>query len=136
MIRNTPAQASFCQFSYGLIANLKIVTGRLAIGWLRSLVQNWFDSAVKSSGAVSPAMRASASRTPVMTPARAALQGHGHDDPPLRRAERIGRLAQRVRDQRQHVLGRADDDRDDDQRQRQHAGQAGEDCFARATTTA
>ncbi len=73
MIRNTPAQASFCQFSYGLIANLKIVTGRLAIGWLRSLVQNWFDSAVNSSGAVSPAMRAKASRMPVITPARAAL---------------------------------------------------------------
>ena len=44
VIRNTPAQASFCQFSYGLIANLKIVTGRLAIGWDRSLVQNWFES--------------------------------------------------------------------------------------------
>ena len=73
MIRKTPAQASFCQFSYGLIANLKIVTGRLAIGWLRSLVQNWFDSAVKRSGAVSPAMRASASRMPVRTPARAAF---------------------------------------------------------------
>ena len=72
MIRNTPAQASFCQFSYGLIANLKIVTGRLAIGWLMSLVQNWFESAVKSSGAVSPAMRANASRMPVITPARAA----------------------------------------------------------------
>ena len=73
VIRKTPAQASFCQFSYGLIANLKIVTGRLAIGCVRSLVQNWFDSAVNSSGAVSPAMRASASSTPVITPARAAF---------------------------------------------------------------
>ena len=51
------------------MANLKIVTGRLAIGWLRSVVQNWLDSAVNSSGAVSPAMRATASRTPVTTPA-------------------------------------------------------------------
>jgi hypothetical protein len=31
------------------------------------------DSAVNSSGAVSPAMRATASSTPVMTPARAAF---------------------------------------------------------------
>ena len=72
VIRNTPAQASCCQFSYGLIANLKIVTGRLAIGSLRSEVQNWLFSAVNSSGAVSPAMRATASRMPVTTPARAA----------------------------------------------------------------
>ncbi|MNG22934.1 hypothetical protein D3C84_1074800 [compost metagenome] len=54
------------------MANLKIVTGRLAIGWLTSAVQNWLFSAVKSSGAVSPAMRATASSTPVTTPARAA----------------------------------------------------------------
>ena len=71
-MRNTPAQASCCQFSYGLIANLKMVTGRLAIGCARSEVQNWLFSAVNSSGAVSPAMRATASRTPVTTPARAA----------------------------------------------------------------
>ena len=74
VIRKTPAHASFCQFSYGLIANLKIVTGRLATGPLRSEVQNWFDSAVNSSGAVSPAMRAKASRMPVSTPARADLR--------------------------------------------------------------
>ena len=65
VIRNTPAQASFCQFSYGLIANLKMVTGRLAMGCDKSLVQNWFDSAVNSRGAVSPAMRATANITPV-----------------------------------------------------------------------
>jgi len=59
VIRNTPAQASFCQFSYGLIANLKIVTGRLAIGWLMSLVQNWFESAVKSFYFSNPIARAS-----------------------------------------------------------------------------
>ena len=73
VMMNTPAQASFCQFSYGLIANLKIVTGRLAIGLPRSLVQNWFDSAVNSSGAVSPDTRASASKMPVITPAQADL---------------------------------------------------------------
>src|SRR5262249_11353729 len=32
VIRNTPAHASFCQSLNGLIANLKIVTGRFAIG--------------------------------------------------------------------------------------------------------
>src|SRR5574337_749886 len=72
VISSTPAQASFCQLSYGLIANLKIVVGTLAIGWLQLLFQNWLPSAVNSSGAVSPAMRATASSTPVTTPARAA----------------------------------------------------------------
>ena len=52
---------------------MKIVTGTLAIGSLMLLVQNWFDSDVNSSGAVSPAMRATASSTPVTTPARAAF---------------------------------------------------------------
>ncbi len=46
--------------------------GTLAIGPLMSALQNWLLSAVNNSGAVSPAMRATASRTPVMTPARAA----------------------------------------------------------------
>ena len=69
----TPAQASSFQFSYGLIANLKIVTGRLAMGSARSADQNWLFSAVNNSGAVSPAMRASASSTPVTTPACAAF---------------------------------------------------------------
>lgn len=40
VIKNTPAQANFCQFSYGLMANLKIVTGKLAMGWPRLDVQN------------------------------------------------------------------------------------------------
>src|SRR5262249_17810536 len=72
VIRNTPAQASFCQSAKGLMANLNMVTGRLAIGAPRSTDQNWLDSAVKRSGAVSPAIRATASSTPVSTPARAA----------------------------------------------------------------
>jgi hypothetical protein len=38
-----------------------------------SRLQNWFDSAVNSSGAVSPATRAVASRMPVMMPARRAI---------------------------------------------------------------
>ncbi|MNT78137.1 hypothetical protein D3C72_2173450 [compost metagenome] len=51
---------------------MKMVTGRLAMGLLRSAFQNWLFSAVNSSGAVSPAIRATASSTPVITPARAA----------------------------------------------------------------
>ena len=54
------------------MANLKMVTGRLAIGAFMSTLKNWFDSAVKSSGAVSPVMRAMASSIPVMIPERAA----------------------------------------------------------------
>ena len=49
-----------------------MTTGRLAIGALRSVLQNWLLSAVNSSGAVSPLMRATASSTPVIMPARAA----------------------------------------------------------------
>src|SRR5262245_35149694 len=48
VIRNTPAHASCCQSANGLIANLKIVTGRLAIGWASETDQNWLESAVKS----------------------------------------------------------------------------------------
>ena len=47
------------------MANWKITTGRLAIGWSMLLVQNWLFSAVNSSGAVSPLMRATASKMPV-----------------------------------------------------------------------
>jgi len=49
-----------------------MVTGRLAIGPDRLDAQNWLLSAVKSKGAVSPEMRATANKTPVTTPARAA----------------------------------------------------------------
>ncbi len=54
------------------MANLKMVTGRLAMGELRLEVQNWLLKAVNSKGAVSPEMRATASNKPVTTPARAA----------------------------------------------------------------
>src|SRR6476619_1962572 len=72
VIRKTPAQAICCQSLKGLIANLKIVTGKFAIGSRTSRLQNWLDRAVNTSGAVSPAMRATASKTPVTMPARAA----------------------------------------------------------------
>ncbi len=72
VIRSAPAQASCCQFGYGLSANWKITTGRFAIGAFRLVLQNWLLSAVNSSGAVSPLMRATASSSPVTMPLRAA----------------------------------------------------------------
>src|SRR5947208_13212055 len=73
MIR-APDHASCCQFGYGLRAYTKITTGRLAMGAARLLLQNWLLSAVNSSGAVSPLMRATASSRPVRMPLRAAGQ--------------------------------------------------------------
>jgi len=42
------------------------------MGALRLVLQNWLLSAVNSSGAVSPLMRATASSSPVTMPLRAA----------------------------------------------------------------
>ena len=52
--------------------------------------------AVNSSGAVSPAARATASSEPVTSPGSAVGSTIREDDPPARRAERERRLAQRV----------------------------------------
>ena len=49
-----------------------MTTGRFAIGAFMSVLQNWLLSTVKRSGAVSPAMRATASMTPVSMPCAAA----------------------------------------------------------------
>ena len=49
-----------------------MTTGRLETGAFRLRLQNWLLSAVNSSGAVSPEMRATANSTPVIMPARAA----------------------------------------------------------------
>ncbi len=49
-----------------------MTTGRLAIGAFKLLLQNWLLSAVNSSGAVSPLMRAIANSNPVTMPLRAA----------------------------------------------------------------
>src|SRR5689334_4998153 len=56
------------------MANWKMTTGKLDIGALALVLQNWLLSAVKSSGAVSPEIRATANKTPVTMPARAARQ--------------------------------------------------------------
>ena len=49
-----------------------MMIGRDAIGALKLVERNWLLSAVKSSGAVSPLMRAMASNRPVTMPLRAA----------------------------------------------------------------
>src|SRR6201999_4434900 len=74
VISNAPLQASCFQYAYGLCTKLLIVTGRLAIVLFKLRLKNWFDSAVNSSGAVSPATRAVASSTPVIRPERAARE--------------------------------------------------------------
>ena len=73
MINSAAAQARDFQSSNGLIANWKITTGRFAMGAFMSGVQNWLLSAVNKSGAVSPDIRATARRIPVMTPPRTAF---------------------------------------------------------------
>jgi len=77
-------------------------------------------SAVNSSGAVSPEIRAMANSTPVMMPERAARYAHEHDHPPFRATQRRSGFAQAVGHQLQHVVGRAHHHRDhqDGQRER------------------
>ena len=48
-----------------------MVFGKFAIGCDMSVLKYWLLSAVNNNGAVSPAMRAKANSTPVMTPALA-----------------------------------------------------------------
>ena len=60
VINSTPAHASSCQSLNGLIAKRKMVIGRLAIGSARSVLQNWFDSAVKAARDAFPSWSATA----------------------------------------------------------------------------
>src|SRR6266542_327656 len=107
------------------MANWKMTTGRLAIGEFMLDVQTWLLSAVKSSGAVSPLIRATASRMPVMMPAFAARTVTSaitfHCGAPSGRG-----FAQAVRDQAQHVFRRADHHWNHDQGERHGAGPGGE----------
>src|SRR5215469_11597840 len=70
---STSAQphASCCQSGYGEIPFMNMTSGNAAIGDEIPLVQNWLPNAVKSSGADSPATRATESSAPVTMPARA-----------------------------------------------------------------
>src|ERR1700722_11190477 len=49
-----------------------MTTGRFAMGAFISLLQNWLLSAVNSSGAAAPLMRATANKSAVTVPLRAA----------------------------------------------------------------
>src|SRR5205085_11806285 len=63
-----PAQACRCHSSNGEMAYVNICNGRAAVGWFTFQFQYWLPKAVNKSGAVSPATRAKASITPVITP--------------------------------------------------------------------
>ena len=80
---------------------------------------------VKSSGAVSPAARATASRQPLVMPPDRRGQHDREDRAPLAAAERQARLAQVVGHELEHLLGRADDDRQHEAGQRERTGEAG-----------
>ena len=86
--------------------------------------------AVISSGAVSPMTREIDSMTPVVMPAIEVGQHDLDDRQPLRHAERVRRLAQLVRHEPQHLLGRADDDGDHQHRERDRAHEAHADAGA------
>src|ERR1043165_4441234 len=70
--RNAPAHACRCWSSYGEIPYVNTCTVSEAIGWVMLVDQYVLLSAVNSSGAVSPATRARATRMPVRMPGSAA----------------------------------------------------------------
>ena len=74
VINKAPPQAKSTQFWYGLMANWKITTGKLAMGAFISKEKNGLFNAVNNKGAVSPLTRAKAKSTPVMTPLLAAFK--------------------------------------------------------------
>ena len=75
-------------------------------------------SDVKSSGAVSPAARATARTVPVRMPPSARRQDDAERRAPAAHAERERRLALAARDEQQHLLRRAGDQRQHDDRER------------------
>ena len=85
--------------------------------------QYWLLSAVKSSGAVSPAARAIDEQRGGDDAAERRAQHHREAGAPRRHAERQRRLAQRARHQADHLLGGARQRRDHEDGQRHRAGQ-------------
>ena len=81
---------------------------------------------VKSSGAVSPAARATASSAPLTMPPMRGRQHHGQRHAGLGGPEGVARLPQRVRHQPQHLVAGADHDRQHQAGQGEGAGQARE----------
>ena len=107
-------------------ALLKICEGREVFAPLNRL--GLVDSTapmVNSSGAVSPAARATASSEPLTMPLTAAGQHHGQRDAGLGRAEGVAGLPQVVRHQPEHLVRGPDHDRQHQAGQRERAREAG-----------
>src|SRR5579875_3876406 len=98
------------------------MTGSEAVGWRTPGLQYRLLNAVKSSGAVSPATRASASRMPAAMP-RARGDDHAHDRHPARRAQRERAVAQVRGDEPQKLLGRPQRHRDGHEAERDPPGE-------------
>ena len=86
---------------------------------MRLVVKKRLLNDVKSSGAVSPAIRASASTTPVMMPGSGRGQDDAEDRARAGGAERQRAFAHRARHEQQQFFGRPRDDRDHHDAQRQ-----------------
>ena len=79
----------------------------------------------KISGAVSPAARATASTVEVTIPPSALGRITPSTGAPAADPERVGGFAQAVRDEQEHLLAAAGDQRQLDDRQRDRGGEAG-----------
>ena len=99
---------------------MKIWTGMFgsACARIRWIVLGKID-VVNSSGAVSPAARATASTVPVRMPPKRARQNDAEHRPPAAGAEREGAFALAVRHEPQHLLCRARDERQHHDRERE-----------------
>ena len=120
-------QPRSCAPTYGWFAFAKICEGSAVVAPLNTFL--FVESAApmqKSSGAVSPAARATASSDAADDPADRRGQHHGHRHAGLGGAEGVAALAQRVRHQPQHLVAGADHDRQHQAAQGEGAGQAGQ----------
>ena len=106
---------------------MKIVTGMFgsASNGLRSTESPSKTEQSRISGAVSPAARATASTVAVRIPPSALGRITVEHRAPAADPERVGGFAHAVRDQQQHLLAAAGDQRQLDDRQRHRAGEAG-----------
>ena len=93
------------------------------MGWSSRQFQYWLPNAVKSNGAVSPATRAKASITPVMTPdvaVRSVIESVVRQRGTPRS---VSRFPENLRNQQQHLFGGASDCRHHHDGQRDTAGE-------------
>ena len=102
---------------------MKICTVSDAVGCSGFVFQNRLLNAVNNSGAVSPAMRASARMTPVMMPGSAAGSTTRERRPRPRGAQRQRAFAQCRRHEPQQFFGGSRDDRNHHHAERDAAGE-------------